>query len=104
VVAKPKGSKKLAATVPILVSVTICGLLVAPTGALPKLSVLGESVNLMLPVPVPVPVRGSLCGLPGAMSQIVTTPDLVPAAVGVNLTLSVQEAPAGKMAGQSLPS
>src|SRR5271167_3481870 len=71
-VAKPKGSRKLAAAVPILVSVTVCGLLVAPTGTLPKLSGDGESANLMLPVPLPVPVIDSLWGLPGALSEMVT--------------------------------
>src|SRR5271167_2073319 len=93
VVAKPKGSRKLAATLPILVSVTVCGLLVAPTATLPKLNKAGDSDKMMLPVPLPVPVSGSLWGLPEALSQMVTAPDSVPGEVGVNLTLSVQEAP-----------
>ncbi len=54
--------------------------------------------------PLAVPLRGSLCGLPGALSQMVTAPDLVPAEVGENVTLSVQEAPAAKVVGQLLPS
>ena len=63
--AKPKASGKLAAAVPVLVSVTICGLLVLPTATLPKLSEAGESVKMMLPVPLPVPLSDSLWGCPG---------------------------------------
>lgn len=38
----------------------------------------------------PLPVRGTTCGLPSALSVIVTLPVLVPACVGVNVTLMVQ--------------
>ena len=100
---KPEGQRNFAATVPVLVSVTVCGLLLAPTTKLPKLSEAGESVKLMLPVPVAAPLSASLWGLPGALSQMVTVPDLVPGEVGVNHTVSLQEAPAGKVEGQSLP-
>ena len=100
---KPEGQTNFAATVPVLVTVTVCGLLVAPTTTLPKLSEAGESVNLMLPVPLPVPLSDSLWGLPGALSEMLTVPDLVPAEVGVNHTVTLQEAPAGKLEGQSLP-
>ena len=103
VVAKPKAFGKLAAAVPVLVSVTICVLLVLPTATLPKLSDAGDSVKLMLPVPLPVPLSDSLWGLPGALSQMLTVPDLVPAKVGVNLTLSVQEAPGSNVPPQLLP-
>ena len=75
VVAKPKGSRKLAAAVPILVSVTVCGLLVAPTATLPKLTDAGDSCKTMLNAPLPVPFSGSLCGLPGALSQMLTVPN-----------------------------
>ena len=103
-VAKPKGSRKLAATVPVLVSVTLCEGLVAPTATLPKLSEAGESFKTMLRVPLPVPLSGSLCGLPDALSTMVTLLDFVPGEVGVKVTLSVQEAPAANVAGQLLPS
>ena len=105
-VAKPKGSRKLAAVVPIFFTVTICVLLAVPTATLPKLSpVGGDNVKMMLPVPVPVPLRDNLCGLPGALSAMVTPPDLAPVKVGVNLTVSLQEAPpAAKVVGQLLPS
>ena len=62
------------------------------TATLPKLSADGESDKMMLPVPLAVPLSGSLCGLPGALSLIVTTPDLVPAEVGVNVTLNGDQA------------
>ena len=86
-----------------LVSVTVCGLLLAPTATLPKLSEAGEGVKLILPVPLPVPLSVNLWGLPGALSQMVTVPGLVPGEVGVNHTVTLQEAPAGKVEGQSLP-
>jgi hypothetical protein len=57
-VAKPKGSRKLAATVPVFVTVTVCGLLGVPTGTLPKSSPPGDSVKTMLPVPLLVSLRG----------------------------------------------
>ena len=43
---------------------------------------------------VPVPLNETECGLPGAVSVIVTEPERLPVAVGVNLTLTVQLAPA----------
>ena len=104
VVAKPNGSEKFAATVPILVSVTVCERLTVPTATLPKVSDGGESFRTMLPVPLPVPLSPSLCGLPGALSAVVTALDFAPGEVGVKITLSVQEAPAAKVAGQLLPS
>ena len=103
-VAKPKGSRKLAATVPILVSVTVCEALVAPTVTLPKLSEAGDNCKMMLPVPLPVPLRSSLCGLPVALSKMVTALDFTPVEVGVKIALIVHEAPAAKVVGQLLPS
>jgi len=99
-VANPKGLTKLAATVPVLVTVIGCGLLLEPTGTLPKSSEGGERVKMMLPEPLPVPLSGSFCGLPGALSVMVTLPFRVPAEVGVKVTVMVQEAPAGKVRGQ----
>jgi len=41
-------------------------------------------------VPVPVPVRGTVCGLPGALSVSVNAADRVPDAVGLNVIETVQ--------------
>jgi hypothetical protein len=43
-------------------------------------------------------------GLPAALSATVTMPNLVPAEVGVKVTLRLQEALGAKVAGQLLPS
>ena len=43
---------------------------------------------------MPVPVRLTMCGLPAALSVIVTAPVWVPVSVGVNLTLILQLDPA----------
>lgn len=45
----------------------------------------------------PVPVSATVCGLPSASSVIVTTPVLVPAALGVKATLRVQFVLAAKL-------
>ena len=49
----------------------------------------------------PMPVSGAVCGLPGALSTIVSVPVLVLSPVGVKVTLIVQKAPAAKEPGQS---
>ena len=46
---------------------------------------------------VPVPFRLTFCGLPGALSVIDTAPVRVPICVGLNVTLIVQLAPAGRL-------
>jgi hypothetical protein len=45
----------------------------------------------------PVPVRATFCGLPAALSVILTLADRVPAAVGLNVTLMEQFAPAATL-------
>jgi hypothetical protein len=56
----------------------------------------------------PVPVRLTVCGLPAALSEILTVAVRVPAAVGVNVTLIVQlllaatELPQVVVSGKSL--
>ena len=51
----------------------------------------------------PIPESEILCGLPAALSLIVTVPVLGPTAVGVNFTLIVQLAPAAT-GGPQVPS
>lgn|SRR5437763_2088145 len=50
----------------------------------------------------PVPVRGSVCGLPWALSVTVKVAVLVPDAVGVKLTVILQAPPAARMEPQLL--
>ena len=75
---------------PLFVTVTGCDTLVVPTAWLLKLSELAESV---IEGGTPVPVRLMLCGVPAALSLIVTPPVRAPAVVGANVTLMVQFAP-----------
>ena len=49
---------------------------------------------------VPVPLSDSFCGLPGALSLMKMSPDLVPAEVGVKVTCIVQKAPGCKVPRQ----
>jgi hypothetical protein len=44
--------------------------------------------------PRPVPLRLTVCGLPAALSVMLSVPFWTPVAVGVNVTLMVQLAPA----------
>jgi hypothetical protein len=90
--------------------VPVTGLLVMVKGALPVLFRVRVWVPLVDPTawllkerfealrattgPLPVPVRLTVCGLPGALSVIVTEAVRLPGAVGVKVTLIVQLPPA----------
>jgi hypothetical protein len=50
----------------------------------------------------PVPVSVTVCGLPSALSVMVTAPVLSPPAVGLKVTLSPQLAPAATLEPQLL--
>lgn len=52
----------------------------------------------------PVPVREMLCGLPSALSVIDSEAFLAPVAVGLNVMLNVQLAPATRLAPHVLVS
>ncbi len=80
-------------TEPVLVSVTVCAALVVPTVWLAKVSEVTERLAVVVGA-VPVPVRLTVCGLPEALSVMLKVPVRVPDAVGVNVTLMVQLAPA----------
>jgi len=58
---------------------------------LPKLKLVGAK---LMPGATPVPDKVTVCGLPLALSVTVIVPDWLPVAVGVNVTLMVQFAPA----------
>ena len=51
---------------------------------------------------IPVPVSDTVCGLPVALSTTESVPVLVPTAVGVNVTLIVQNAPIARLVPQLL--
>ena len=81
----------LSAALPEFVRVIAFGALVVPTAWLPKLRLVGEKLT---PAATPVPDRATVCGLPVALSVTVIVPGWLPVAVGVNVTLIAQFAPA----------
>ena len=89
--------------VPVLVSVTVLGLLFLPTRMVPKFKEVGERLTAGVP-DVPVPVRPTVCGLLPALSVTETEAARVSVAVGLNVTLIVQLAPAATLDPQVLVS
>jgi len=77
--------------VPALVIFTSTVEPVAPTAAEAKLTLVGVRTTVEGPEePEPVPLRLNECGLPAALSVIVTDAVRVPVAVGLKVTLIVQ--------------
>lgn len=72
---------------------------VVPTTSVPKERLVGESVGAAI---VPLPATLTPCGLPEALSVMVSVPLTAPLACGVNVTEMVQFAPAARLAGQLL--
>ena len=85
------------AAAPVFVSVTVFAALVDFTSCTAKVRVVGESVTLGA---VPVPVRGTVCGLPAALSVRLRAAVRVPVAVGLNVILNVQLLPTAKLVVQ----
>lgn len=85
--------------VPLFVSVIPCDALGEPTDCAENVRLVGEKDT---PAANPVPVRGTVCGLPLALSVMEIVAFLAPAARGVNVTLIMQFAAAFKLAGQLL--
>jgi len=83
----------------LLVSVTDFAELVEPTAVVLKLKDVDDSVTGALPVPL----RFTVCGLLTALSVKVSVPPAAPSADGVNVTLTVQLAPAAMPVPQVLP-
>src|SRR5258708_10052931 len=75
--------------VPTLVSVTVFAGLDVPRTTVPTLRLVSESFAV-----VPIPVRPTFCGLPAALSVTLRAAVRVPLAVGLNVTLMLQLAPA----------
>jgi hypothetical protein len=84
---------KVSLAVPVLLIVTVNGTLVVPITWLPKFRLVGERLTVNV---APVPVRLMVCGLPAALSVIVTLAVRLPLAVGVKVTLMVQLAPVAR--------
>ena len=72
---------------PVLLKITLSATLIVPTFWLPNVRLVGERLAVAA---TPVPVRLTICGLPAALSEMLTDAVRVPAAVGVNLTLIMQ--------------
>jgi len=81
----------LNAAFPVLLRSAPAAALVVPTFWLPNVRLVTE--RLAIAATVPVPVRLTVCGLPAALSEMLTVAARVPAAVGVNVTLIVQLPP-----------
>ena len=86
---------------PVLVTVTVCGLLL-PTNTLPKLKLVGLAVSWNVAA-TPVPLSGIAVGELGALLTSDTEPVTLPAAVGVNAALNVALAPAAIVCGTLRP-
>ena len=88
----------LKAALPVLLRVAVCGVLVIPKDWLPKARLVGERPSTgavpVVAVSVPVPERLTFCGLPLALSVMLTEAVRLPLPEGVNVTLIVQWAPA----------
>ena len=83
--------------VPLLLSVIVLAALVVPTFWLPNGRLLGER-----PITVPAPIRGTFWGLLIALSVKTTAAVLLPMAVGLKITATVQLDPAAKLLPQEL--
>ena len=82
---------------PVLLKVTVMGVLVVPTGILPKFKLVGARFTAAI---TPVPVNAAFWGLPLALSVTDRVPVRVPVAIGLKLTLILQLAPAPKLPPQ----
>src|SRR5262245_21022195 len=82
---------------PEFVNVTLCAALVVPTSWLPKPRLVGDRLTAGV---VPVPLSGTVCGLPTALSLMLTLAVRLPAADGVKVTEIVQLAPTASVPGQ----
>jgi hypothetical protein len=80
---------------PVLLSVMVSGGLVVPTFCGPKVRLAGE--RLTTGTATPVPAKLTVCGLPLALSVMVSVALRAPDAVGVNVTWIVQPDPAATL-------
>lgn len=83
--------------VPVLLSMIEVGELLDPTSTPVKLRPTGKSVATGA---TPTPLIGALCGLPAALSLILTVDDRLPVFVGLKTTLMAQLELVGTLLGQ----
>ncbi len=57
---------------PVLLNVTACGALLVPTTWAPKVRLVGDTFAMGAGAGAPVPVKLTLCGLPAALSVMLT--------------------------------
>jgi len=76
---------------PLLVNCTLVVALLLPTTTLPNDTLVGLNPT---PGAVPVPDRGTVCGLPAALSATLTLALLAPVVLGANCTPKKHELPA----------
>jgi len=88
--------------VPVFVSVTVFDELVVLICWRLNVRLVGERLTVVPPALAPVPLRAAVCGLPLALSVIVSVPGWLPVAVGANFTLMVHCPPAAIEAVQVL--
>jgi hypothetical protein len=84
---------RVRAAVPVLETVTVWGALVVPRACPAKVRLEGETVSA---IANPVPVSATVWVLGLALSERVRLPVRAPLAVGLNVTLMVQAAPAAR--------
>ena len=89
----------LKAALPVLLRVVVNKELATATGTFPKARLVGDRLT---PGLVPVPERVTVCGLPLALSAILTAAVNDPLAAGVKVTLIAQLEPAATLAPQVL--
>jgi len=81
---------RFSTALPVLVSVTVCDPLVVFKTWLANVRVEADKLTTGAGAALPVPLRVKECGLPAALSVMVTAAVRVPATVGVKVTLIVQ--------------
>jgi hypothetical protein len=82
----------VSAALPELVTVKVCGAEDVPTVCEAKVRLVGSTEKLAVAV-VAVPVSGTVCGEPAALSATCTFAVRLPEAVGLKVTVMVQEPP-----------
>jgi NAD-dependent oxidoreductase involved in siderophore biosynthesis len=84
---------------PVFVKVEFCDALAVLSGTFAKVKVDGVKVTSGVVPGAPVPVRATVCGVPAALSAMLTLAVRVPVANGLKVTEIVQLNPAVRVNG-----